>query len=976
MNDFKEYEQHLLLKQPFDIVTEESRFQHERELKKEHLRCCELVNQVVLGNFVDILKLFQDTALDHFTLVESISVENDFFMAMKSFVLCYLEDEESNKSLAMRTFEVLLLGIIYLELYCQCNYTGPELSRIERDLLDARNEEERKAALLELECDGVLAHHTADMPHLLLFSHLLFTLMSEPTRGYWKTGITLSADGQIVPPVLDLSNQFRQELVSTFQTKFPSLSWWNCRASLYHCRILLNSGYDSLPTLWNESVSSIKKSLLVFGCCDENYQLTVSSSEPISHYENHQMNSSNWTLNDTLLASGIWLEWGLACHFFDFGDNGKKKFQIAKEIIHLDTYLTAALGRRVKYQREDIAQLYLYAKSSIVPQLTQSNDGSVVKNTVTDKELVVREGENTDEYELGKKTIQETQEGEEVAVREILLDSVNTGYAENIVLEGGPQFSSSGREGDENNKEIDFGGALHPFDQIIILALCLDVSNSNPVDGLTNEEMTPYIEKVLKQSNDRNWMIYSTALLERSWIEFEKRKTADRALLQIQALIDQHSTKLSISQSSYKAVEESAKNYERLQYIYQLIYPSQFEMKKDLAMRYLKCQVFMSALNYFRELEMWDEVVACYQLMNKPYKAEIIVREQLKISETPYMLTTLGDLTTNEDCYERAWTLSRGRFARAKRTLGKICYDRGDFATAIQHLSQALTIQPLVHTAWYLKGICCMRAEEWVLGIESFIRCVQLENEVGEAWTNLAAIYMRQATWLKAYHSLTEAMKVKNDDFRILENMLTVTLALKKWKESIMMMNKLIDLRFKSLGPGQQHSTQIEQLIHFKELSFLSKLLPTLYWRYRESDPMTVSYADEQESTTAAAVASASSVGKMDSENEDSDLVLPNLPAFMETQKREMEEERHEQTTASTVSSELARKKKTNEIELLKIRSENLIQDFEKLLNKIVLTLRSDASVCDIIAEFNFYLRKYRITYDYRIKQVRKRIFI
>jgi hypothetical protein len=43
----------------------------------------------------------------------------------------------------------------------ECNYTGPELSRVERDLLDARNEEERKSAVLELECDGILAHHTA-----------------------------------------------------------------------------------------------------------------------------------------------------------------------------------------------------------------------------------------------------------------------------------------------------------------------------------------------------------------------------------------------------------------------------------------------------------------------------------------------------------------------------------------------------------------------------------------------------------------------------------------------------------------------------------------------------------------------------------------------------------------------------------------------------------------------------------------------
>jgi hypothetical protein len=30
-----------------------------------------------------------------------------------------------------------------------------------------------------------------------------------------------------------------------------------------------------------------------------------------------------------------------------------------------------------------------------------------------------------------------------------------------------------------------------------------------------------------------NWMIYSTALLERSYLEFEKRRTMDRAMLQV-----------------------------------------------------------------------------------------------------------------------------------------------------------------------------------------------------------------------------------------------------------------------------------------------------------------------------------------------------------------------------------------------------------------------------------------------------------
>jgi hypothetical protein len=30
-----------------------------------------------------------------------------------------------------------------------------------------------------------------------------------------------------------------------------------------------------------------------------------------------------------------------------------------------------------------------------------------------------------------------------------------------------------------------------------------------------------------------NWMIYSTALLERSYLEYEKRRTMDRAMLQV-----------------------------------------------------------------------------------------------------------------------------------------------------------------------------------------------------------------------------------------------------------------------------------------------------------------------------------------------------------------------------------------------------------------------------------------------------------
>lgn len=41
-------------------------------------------------------------------------------------------------------------------------------------------------------------------------------------------------------------------------------------------------------------------------------------------------------------------------------------------------------------------------------------------------------------------------------------------------------------------------------------------------------------------------------------------------------------------QSTYKAVEESAPVQDRIKYINNLVYPAQYELKRDLAIRYLK----------------------------------------------------------------------------------------------------------------------------------------------------------------------------------------------------------------------------------------------------------------------------------------------------------------------------------------------------------------------------------------------------
>lgn len=84
--------------------------------------------------------------------------------------------------------------------------------------------------------------------------------------------------------------------------------------------------------------------------------------------------------------------------------------------------------------------------------------------------------------------------------------------------------------GDVNKAQISV------VDQIVIQAYVNYVMKTTPSDETRMELMRPYIQACLEKSN--NWLVYSHGLLLRSRNELEKSKTTERAVLQIQALID------------------------------------------------------------------------------------------------------------------------------------------------------------------------------------------------------------------------------------------------------------------------------------------------------------------------------------------------------------------------------------------------------------------------------------------------------
>jgi hypothetical protein len=57
---------------------------------------------------------------------------------------------------------------------------------------------------------------------------------------------------------------------------------------------------------------------------------------------------------------------------------------------------------------------------------------------------------------------------------------------------------------------------------------------------------------------------------------------------------------------------------------------------------------------------------------------------------------------------------------------------------------------------------------------------VQQDPEVGEAWANIGAVHYHCSNYAKAYEALKEALKHKSQNWKILENLVLVTLKLER----------------------------------------------------------------------------------------------------------------------------------------------------------------------------------------------------
>lgn len=420
------------------------------------------------------------------------------------------------------------------------------------------------------------------------------------------------------------------------------------------------------------------------------------------------------------LVGRLLLEEGLLDHILSQDRQAAELFVRAASAVKLKYELTGALGKRTKFQEHNVTQLVLLAES-------RPRDGDTPV------------GESTTPFAAPEPT------------PETLALNDDTLLEQTQFTSSSPATEGSHLAHLDPSKQP----ALHPLDQCIFLAMCLNVKNTSPAHGLTTEQMSPYVARVIE--HPRNWSVHTMALLLRSRLEAHRTRTVERSTLQLQALVDQMPT----ADSSVA---------ERLLYIHSLPLPSKWQLQRELALRFFSLGVVKSALEIFERLEMWEEVVKCWQSMEQQDKGIAIVRDLLEgkkaeadlvvargksVSATrkqkmdaareAKLWALLGDLEPEHalEHYNRAWEVSKGTSGRAVRSLGGYYFARADYSNAIECLRKAVKINPLYSRSWFILGCAYVRQEEWEGAREAFTRCVSIDDEDGESWNNLASVYLR-----------------------------------------------------------------------------------------------------------------------------------------------------------------------------------------------------------------------------------------
>ncbi|KAJ2830444.1 hypothetical protein FBU31_002485, partial [Coemansia sp. 'formosensis'] len=704
-----------------------------------------------------------------------------------ALVLSYIEAQGS-----AAWAEITVIGAACLSAFVQTNWTGPEFavdpaSVLPRQLAERWRETFTTIAPLVLE-EGMDKHEVGRRAYA---AHVYLGVKQSEERALLDRVLLrqLSVDGEDAyamaprPMYLYLARLLLVDipqagLLAERDAAAPMAHWWSARALLiqqslldYPAQTLMDQIIGHLDRVKQllppspasntplKSVDASGSAQAVPELADENevpsFETPETDSDVPLTSASLAPNSHEW---EAVAAADrdVWarylLEVGVVYSQHHMAVESKRCFTQAQAASGLQWEMTGAAGKRTRFQTNDVIQLVLLAKSA------------------------------------ARADARSAQLPEALALNDdTLLEKIT--YADAAV---------EAHAGEER---------LQVLDECILLALCLNVQNENAAHGLTTELMRPFVARVLGQPT--NWSVYTMGLLLRSRLETAKTRTAQRATLQLQALVDQITHPLPAAQEAGAA--------ERLQYLWALSLPSQWEFERELANQFMTMGVVRSALDIYERLGMWDEIVTCYVLLEQNDVAQQIIKDQLALSpDSAKLWCVLGDLQRDPEHWRHAWEISGRRYARAMRSLGAHYYGKAEYALCVESYELALALNPLFEKSWYVLGCAAMQVSRWEVAAGAFQRVVVLEHDNGEAWNNLASVYMHMGSEHRgrAWYALREAVKAKFDSWRVWANFLTVSVGVGQMSSAIHAMTRVVELRADKDGAASVDLDALRTIIH------------------------------------------------------------------------------------------------------------------------------------------------------------------
>lgn len=361
---------------------------------------------------------------------------------------------------------------------------------------------------------------------------------------------------------------------------------------------------------------------------------------------------------------------------------------------------------------------------------------------------------------------------------------------------------------------------LSACEQATIMAMCQNVKNQNPVHGLTVEEMHPHVDHVL--AAPANWAVQSMALMTRSGLEFDQMRSRHRTCEQLTQMV------LTIRETSPPAPI-------RLKLLSTTAFPPVWVMEKKLAMFNLSIGLTRDALGIFSAWEMWDNMLACYQMLSQDTLAEELVIARLEVEPSANLWCVLGDIKRDEAHYAKAWDVSKGRSARAARSLGRLYLMRGEksaslgatdaldnYQKAFDNYKLAVALNQMRSDAWFSLGCSALRLDEWQEAVQAFRRKIDLDQDDFQSWNNLGHAYIKLKQNRRAFFALKEATKYEYQNWKVWDNICGVSLDIGAFADTIIAINRVLDLR-KSFDDWQVLSLLIAAITSSEHDAMLHK---------------------------------------------------------------------------------------------------------------------------------------------------------